>query len=984
VNASVASKNASPQAEESLARLVEGLTARLQAGEQVDPSELAREHPAYAEELRQLLPALRALAELERSKAQAADAAAEGVGEPLGTLGDFRLLREIGKGGMGVVYEAEQVSLRRRVALKVLPFAGMLDQRQLLRFHNEARAAACLHHPHIVPVYFVGCERGVHFYAMQLIEGVNLADLVRHLRQQDGQEAKDTRSEPLPPPPPRSGEGEKDRLLPLPEAGRGLGGGVDEESNATTAYAAPTAPARPVAETAPAALLSTVDPSRRREFYRTVARLGVEAAEALDHAHQVGVVHRDVKPANLLIDGTGQVWVTDFGLAQFTSEVHLTVSGELVGTLRYMSPEQALAQRVVIDHRTDVHSLGATLYELLTLQPAFSGNHRQELLRQIAFEEPVAPRRLARQVPVELETVVLKAMAKNPAERYATARALADDLGRFLRDEPVQARRPSLMQRARRWSRKHRTGVTAAAVCLLVFLLTMIGSVGWVMGDRAARRGAAEDKVREAWEEAQPGLRQGNPWDPALISALRRAEAQRDSGLLNPEWRRQVEQLQKDVQMLTDLEAARLERANVRDSGFDGTRSAAQYAQAFKKYGIDMGILKPEEAAALVQASAIREHLVAGLDDWADGLTWQVKKTPQQARQLLAVARQVDADPWRNRLREWVLLSRSRDRKELEQLLRSAPVEELPAATLGLLGHWVAWKDKTLQPEIEFLRRAQRRFPADFWINHDLAFALTNVQSPRLEEAIGFYRAAVAVRPQSPGAHLNLGTALRKKGDVEGAIAAARKTIQLKEDSPTAHSNLGLALYDQKKLDQAVAAYKQAIQLKPDYAEAYANLGIALRAQQKLAEAVAAYRKAIDLKPDDADAFAAEPKLAEQHRDNAACAAALAAADKSAEAGKLDDKERARFRQQALDWLRADLTVYRLLLDKGPDKVRSAIRERMQHWQQDTDFASVRGPEALAKLPEAERQQWQKLWHDVEALAQQAARGKAPPASQRP
>src|SRR5262249_49802194 len=159
-----------------------------------------------------------------------------------------------------------QVSLRRRVALKMLPFAGMLDQRQLLRFQNEARAAACLHHGHIVPVYFVGCERGVHFYAMQLVHGSNLADLISVLRHQDGHEAES-------PEPAASGP---------------------EEANATTAYATPTAPARPAVETASQALLSTVGPSRRREFYRTVARLGIEAAEALDHAHQTGVVHRDV------------------------------------------------------------------------------------------------------------------------------------------------------------------------------------------------------------------------------------------------------------------------------------------------------------------------------------------------------------------------------------------------------------------------------------------------------------------------------------------------------------------------------------------------------------------------------------------------------------------------------------------------------------------------------------------------------------------
>jgi serine/threonine protein kinase len=289
---------------------------------------------------------------------------------------------------MGVVYEAEQISLSRRVALKVLPFAATMDPRQLERFHNEARAAAGLHHTNIVPVYSVGCERGVHFYAMQLIEGRPLSDFIRQFQQDAG------------------------RKGPSPAA----------SADRTTAYAPPGA--APCADTPPAARHSTLSagPARGREYFRRVAEWSVQAAEALDHAHQTGVVHRDVKPANLLVDASGRLWVADFGLAHIQhGDAGLTLTGDLVGTLRYMSPEQALAQRVVIDHRTDVYSLGATLYELLTLRPVFDGADRQELLRQIAFEEPKPPRRVNKAVPAELETIVLKALEKNPADRYATA-----------------------------------------------------------------------------------------------------------------------------------------------------------------------------------------------------------------------------------------------------------------------------------------------------------------------------------------------------------------------------------------------------------------------------------------------------------------------------------------------------------------------------------------------------------------------------------
>jgi len=382
------------------------------------------------------------------------------VGHP---IGDFRLIREIGRGGMGVVYEAEQVSLRRRVALKVLPYAGALDPRQILRFQNEAKAAACLHHTNIVPVHFVGSERGVHFYAMQFIDGQTLAALVYQLRQPD------TAKEAGPP--------------------------ADE---GTTAYQS--AAGEPTAATEPVAAqvtLSTGGSGRGREYFRKVAELGVQAAEALDHAHQAGIVHRDIKPANLLLDVRVNLWVTDFGLAQLQQgEANLTLTGELVGTLRYMSPEQALAKRVVIDHRTDVYSLGATLYELLTLRPAFDGKDRQELLRQIAFEEPPRPRRLNRGIPAELETIVLKAMEKNPADRYATAQELADDLRRWLSDQPIRARRPGLLQRLRKWGRRHRGVVVAATITVGVIIIALAAST--VVTAAALQRESEQKDIAQA------------------------------------------------------------------------------------------------------------------------------------------------------------------------------------------------------------------------------------------------------------------------------------------------------------------------------------------------------------------------------------------------------------------------------------------------------------------------------------------------------
>jgi WD40 repeat protein/serine/threonine protein kinase len=467
---------------EGLEDLLEEFAGRLEAGEALDVAAFAATHPEHAEQLRRVLPTMLVLADLGRS-ASAGGAAPPSVGadpEPAaGVLGDFRIIREVGRGGMGVVYEAEQISLGRQVALKVLPFAAAVDAKQLQRFKNEAQAAAQLQHQHIVPVYYVGCERGVHFYAMQFIEGRTLAAVIHELRQLEGQ---------------RPAAGAAGGAAGASASGSWLPATRPEGAVPPTTDAVP--PAAAATPTA-AAVLSTERSTRTAAHFRTVATWGLQAAEALEHAHQLGVIHRDIKPANLLVDGRGHLWITDFGLAHCQSQPGLTMTGDLLGTLRYMSPEQALAQRVTVDARTDVYSLGVTLYELLTLEPAYNGKSREEVLRQIAFEEPRPPRRLNKAVPAELETIVLKAMAKNPAERYATAQELADDLRRFLEDKPIRAKRPTLRQRAVKWARRHKTLVRAATVLLVLAVAGLAAGTVLVLKERArtaeARAQAAAD-----------------------------------------------------------------------------------------------------------------------------------------------------------------------------------------------------------------------------------------------------------------------------------------------------------------------------------------------------------------------------------------------------------------------------------------------------------------------------------------------------------
>jgi WD40 repeat protein/serine/threonine protein kinase len=452
----------SPTGSESrLARVLDDYLAALERGETLDRAALRAAHPDLAEDLEACL------ASLDFIRRAAASGSARIVGdapleiEPIaGRLGDFRIIREAGRGGMGVVYEAEQISLGRRVALKILPFAAALDPRQLQRFKVEAQAAAQLHHTNIVPVFSVGVERGVHYYAMQFIEGRSLAEVIGELR------------------------GNRD-----------------------------SADARPSAEISPGAGTSG------RSYFEAVAKLGVQVADALEHAHSKGVIHRDVKPSNLIVDWKGEVWVTDFGLARLRGDSELTRTGDLIGTLRYMSPERALGRRTVIDEKSDVYSVGVTLYELLALRPPFETDDRAELLVKIANEEPVPLRRLNPALPYDLETIVAKAMGKEPEARYAAAGELADDLRRFLDARSVHARRPSLFDRTRKWARRHRTVVASS---LLLSLLAIVGSITAVTLIGRERAQVAGQQARARLHRYASDMRQAHQ----LILGNRASSAQ--------------------------------------------------------------------------------------------------------------------------------------------------------------------------------------------------------------------------------------------------------------------------------------------------------------------------------------------------------------------------------------------------------------------------------------------------------------------------
>lgn len=347
-------------------------------------------------------------------------------------LGDFRLIREVGRGGMGIVYEARQISLDRRVALKVLPFAAVLDARQIARFKTEAQAAAQVQHPNIVPVFAIGVERGVNYYAMQFVDGQPLDRAIEELR-----------------------------------AGR------SESSSRKTA--------------------------KRFEDLHTVIRLGIQGAEALHAAHEYGVVHRDIKPSNLLLDGDGKLWVTDFGLARCQMNGSLTRTGDVVGTMRYMSPEQASGQSALVDQRTDIYSLGVTLYELLTLQPVFAASDTGAAPRRPLEETPRPLRQIRPEIPVDLETVIMKAMATSRDDRYATAQAFADDMRRVLEGKPTVARPPTIVDRLAKWERRHRRIVGAAMGVGALSLAGLLVAMGLIAREKS--------RAEHNFERAQSSLR---------------------------------------------------------------------------------------------------------------------------------------------------------------------------------------------------------------------------------------------------------------------------------------------------------------------------------------------------------------------------------------------------------------------------------------------------------------------------------------------
>ena len=388
--------------------------ARYRNGDRPTPEEYANRHPDLADDIRRIFPLVASVEKIKIDRQESFDGKATLAGRELSRLGDFRIIREIGRGGMGIVFEAEQESLDRRVAIKVLPKQTLLNDHELERFHVEAQTAASMHHSNIVPVFGTGEFEGSHYLVMQLVRGESLDKVIK----------------------------ENDEPLPI----------------------------------------------------REVAMLGQQISDAMAYAHDIGVLHRDLKPANILLQDDRAAQITDFGLAKNLNDDR-TTSRSVFGSLRYMAPER---MRGISKPGGDVYGIGLTLYELLVGRPAFEQEDPNELLAVIANPPEISIRKQRRDIPVDLETIVLKAMHADSMLRYQTAAEVRDDLRRFLADEPIEARRTPLIQKLMMWCRRDpKTSAAALIACLALVTATVVSSVAWFM------TAAANDRTTAALDRSE-------------------------------------------------------------------------------------------------------------------------------------------------------------------------------------------------------------------------------------------------------------------------------------------------------------------------------------------------------------------------------------------------------------------------------------------------------------------------------------------------
>ena len=663
----------------------------------------------------------------------------------------YEILSTLGTGGMGVVYLARHLVLRRTVAIKMLheaPGTRFVERERLLR---EARAMAAVRHPNIVAVHDVGEIDGHPFFTMEHMEGGSLADR--------------------------------------------LGGRP-----------------RPPAE---AASLTQV------------------LADAMSEAHDRGIVHRDLKPSNVLLAADGTPKISDFGISRSEgAQPTITRTGARLGTPSYMAPEQALGRTEWIGPATDVYALGAVLYELLTGHPPFRGATAFDVEQRLLHEEPIPPRVLVSGVPRDLETICLACLHKAPHRRYASAKALADDLRRFHRREPIQARPIGRWERSVKWLRR-RPASAAALATALVALISVVGTALW----SASHRAAIEDAVTRDLADVVRFERAAD-W-PGARKTLDRAKTRLGAVAGPTHLDRDIELLERELDLVDRLAALPFQRASARQVELDLATWWRAYRDAFAAGGLlDEGDA-PATFAARVRTANARAAFVAAMDDWC-----VCAPSREQLDWLLTATRLADPDPvWRDRARDLTVLT---DVDELCRLARDANVEREPPQLMlnvaGLLTH--ARSDEAMP----FLRRIQAAHPSNFWASHALGEALHAIDD---EAAVGFFRAALAVRPDAAFAQFNLGLALASHGRLDDAIGAMRRAVSLDGSSAVARHNLAVWLLRSGDAAGAAEQARIAVELDPAAPQMHGVLAHALIRLGQHRDAATTLRRGIESSSND-------------------------------------------------------------------------------------------------------------------------------------
>ena len=540
-------------------------------------------------------------------------------------IGDFRIVRELGRGGMGVVYEAEQISLGRRVALKLLASNVLSDGKHHERFEREARAAAGLQHANIVPVFATGCEDGVSFIAMQLIRGLSLDSVIAELRNR--QSAGPTTAPVCLKSIVREHQGATTESARTVSVGSGT---VEVE----TSTSSPMVDAQPGS---PSGLLV-----ERDQYWRDLADVIRQAAEGLDHAHQHSVLHRDIKPGNLLLNAQGQTWITDFGMAKAKNSQELTQSGTLLGTLKYLPPE---AFDDGADHRGDIYSLGLTLYELCALRSGYSDDDQNQLIRRVLHEAPPPLSSLKSGCPRDLETIINKAIERDSAGRYETAAAFADDLRRFISDEPIEARPPSTAKLLAKAVSRNKLVASLVIVTTVLVLALAIGSSLFRNLNTELQEVRSQEETNTPKLTDEPPALSDNSSEPSVVAPPIDVLAQLASGFSSADgqWSMQDDVLVAKAYWFSKVQLPVRPSGNYRVTTTFTRRSGKDH------FGVQLP-LKTGSVVFLVDANA-EDGGASGLD-WLDGVgigeqpdtVFGIQTETDQSHTLVLTVRQSEVD----------------------------------------------------------------------------------------------------------------------------------------------------------------------------------------------------------------------------------------------------------------------------------------------------------------------------------------------------